>query len=47
MVNGRPGPLLAEALLDACQRLTRHKLQRDDRLRFAVEPPLKAGERFD
>lgn len=33
-------PLVTEALRDACERLNRRKLQRDDRrLRFAVEPP--------
>jgi hypothetical protein len=41
-------PLVNDALHDACNRLTRRKLQRDGRrLRFAVEPPPAARERFD
>ena len=41
-------PAISEALRTASERLNRRKLQRDDRrLRFAVEPPPAARERFD
>jgi hypothetical protein len=40
-------PLVTEALGDACERLNSRKLQRDGRrLRFAVEPPPPAPQRF-
>lgn len=40
-------PLVTEAFRDACERLNSRKLQRDDRrLRFAVEPPPAAPQRF-
>jgi hypothetical protein len=34
-------PLVTEALRDACERLNARKLLRDDRLRFAIEPPAR------
>lgn len=41
-------PLVNDALRNACDRLNRRKLKRDDRqLRFAVEPPAATRERFD
>lgn len=41
-------PAINDVLRDACERLNRRKLQRDDRrLRFAVEPPPAARDRFD